>query len=74
MLSHYHEAAYDAHMTAVVFVNILKNKEIEYIKNIQVQKEAKMKTLEESTMNSVQEAEQINDGRNMPIDLNSFYA
>ena len=34
MLSHYHEAAYDAHMTAVVFVNILKNKEIEYIKNI----------------------------------------
>lgn len=30
MLSHYHEAAYDAHMTGVVFGHILKLKEIEY--------------------------------------------
>lgn len=30
LLSHYHEAAYDAHMTAVVFAHILKHKEIEY--------------------------------------------
>ena len=29
MLSHYHEAAYDAHMTGVVFMHILKHKEIE---------------------------------------------
>ena len=28
-LSHYHEAAYDAHMTGVVFAHILKHKEIE---------------------------------------------
>lgn len=27
MLSHYHEAAYDAHMTGVVFAHILKVKE-----------------------------------------------
>ena len=29
MLSHYHEAAYDAHMTGVVFGHILKLKEID---------------------------------------------
>lgn len=29
LLSHYHEAAYDAHMTGVVFMHILKHKEIE---------------------------------------------
>lgn len=29
MLSHYHEAAYDAHMTGVVFGHILKFKEID---------------------------------------------
>ena len=29
MLSHYHEAAYDAHMTGIVFMHILKHKEIE---------------------------------------------
>lgn len=29
LLSHYHEAAYDAHMTGVVFAHILKHKEIE---------------------------------------------
>lgn len=28
-MSHYHEAAYDAHMTGVVFMHILKHKEIE---------------------------------------------
>lgn len=33
MLSHYHEAAYDAHMTGVVFGHILKFKEIEYAQN-----------------------------------------
>lgn len=33
MLSHYHEAAYDAHMTGVVFGHILKYKELEYTKN-----------------------------------------
>jgi poly(A)-specific ribonuclease len=33
MLSHYHEAAYDAHMTGVAFAHILKLKEIENIKN-----------------------------------------
>lgn len=30
MLSHYHEAAYDAHMTGVAFAHILKHKEIEH--------------------------------------------
>jgi len=29
LLSHYHEAAYDAHMTGVAFAHILKHKEIE---------------------------------------------
>ena len=29
LLSHYHEAAYDAHMTGVVFMHLLKHKEIE---------------------------------------------
>jgi len=29
LLSHYHEAAYDAHMTGVVFMHILKHKEME---------------------------------------------
>lgn len=29
LLSHYHEAAYDAHMTGVVFAHVLKHKEIE---------------------------------------------
>ena len=29
LLSHYHEAAYDAHMTGVVFMHVLKHKEIE---------------------------------------------
>ena len=33
--SHYHEAAYDAHMTGVAFMHILKFKEIEYLKNLQ---------------------------------------
>lgn len=32
MLSHYHEAAYDAHMTGVVFGHILKLKEIDNAK------------------------------------------
>ena len=29
LLSHYHEAAYDAHMTGVAFMHIIKHKEIE---------------------------------------------
>ena len=29
LLSHYHEAAYDAHMTGIAFMHILKYKEIE---------------------------------------------
>ena len=29
MLSHYHEAAYDAHMTGIAFMHIIKHKEIE---------------------------------------------
>ena len=29
MLAHYHEAAYDAYMTGVAFVNIVKFKEVE---------------------------------------------
>jgi len=29
LLSHYHEAAYDAHMTGVVFMHVLKHKEME---------------------------------------------
>jgi len=29
LLSHYHEAAYDAHMTGVVFAHVLKHKEID---------------------------------------------
>lgn len=29
LLSHYHEAAYDAHMTGVVYMHLLKHKEIE---------------------------------------------
>ena len=33
LLSHYHEAAYDAHMTGVVFMHILKLKEIDRAKN-----------------------------------------
>ena len=33
LLSHYHEAAYDAHMTGVVFMSIIKHKEIENAKN-----------------------------------------
>ena len=32
MLSHYHEAAYDAHMTGVVFGHILKLKEMDNVK------------------------------------------
>lgn len=32
MLSHYHEAAYDAHMTGVVFGHILKLKEIDNLR------------------------------------------
>lgn len=32
-LSHYHEAAYDAHMTGVVFAHVLKSKDIEDRKN-----------------------------------------
>ena len=33
LLSHYHEAAYDSHMTAVAFMHILKYKELEFVKN-----------------------------------------
>lgn len=33
LLSHYHEAAYDAHMTAVAFIHIIKYKELEFVKN-----------------------------------------
>ena len=29
LLSHYHEAAYDAHMTGVVFAMVLKKKELD---------------------------------------------
>ena len=29
LLSHYHEAAYDAHMTGIIFMHILKHKEID---------------------------------------------
>ena len=34
LLSHYHEAAYDSHMTGVVFAHIIKFKEIERLKII----------------------------------------
>ena len=34
LLSHYHEAAYDAHMTGVAFMHILKYKEMELVKNL----------------------------------------
>ena len=43
LLSHYHEAAYDAHMTGVAFMHILKFKEIEYLKNLQRAKAKKGK-------------------------------
>jgi hypothetical protein len=33
LLSHYHEAAYDAHMTGVAFAHVIKLKEIEEAKN-----------------------------------------
>ena len=33
LLSHYHEAAYDAHMTGLVFAHTLKFKEMEYAKH-----------------------------------------
>lgn len=43
MLSHYHEAAYDAHMTGVVFGHILKFIEISYAKHTNESKEDKKK-------------------------------
>ena len=38
LLSHYHEAAYDAHMTGVAFMHILKYKQIEMARNLQNRK------------------------------------
>ena len=32
LLSHYHEAAYDAHMTGIAFMQIIKFKEVEMAK------------------------------------------
>lgn len=43
MLSHYHEAAYDAHMTGVVFGHILKLKEFDNVKNGSNSKDDKKK-------------------------------
>jgi len=43
MLSHYHEAAYDAHMTGVVFGHILKLKEMDNVKFSSGSKEEKKK-------------------------------
>ena len=43
MLSHYHEAAYDAHMTGVVFGHILKLKEMDNLRYTSGLKEEKKK-------------------------------
>ena len=52
LLSHYHEAAYDAHMTGHVFMHILKYKEIESAKNASKSKGRNRKKDNDSQMSN----------------------
>jgi len=67
LLSHYHEAAYDAHMTGMAFAHVLKIKEIDEVKQAFFKKNGKQKG-PSSEMN-----EAVNALKNKQVDLNGKY-
>ena len=74
LLSHYHEAAYDAHMTSVAFMHILKYQEIELIKTMHNSRKGKGNKGKSSEENKEQQAvEKPKDAKNLPIDVKGHY-
>lgn len=53
MLSHYHEAAYDAYMTGVAFGHVLKIKEIDDLKFASSKKKEEDKSEEPKSVKSI---------------------
>ena len=69
LLSHYHEAAYDAQMTAMAYIHILKFKEIEFLRNMNKGKGGKQKKADAN-----EPAEKPEDKKNKPVSEKSHFA